>query len=212
MQCGHTGGVITFGTGILNAKYSKQKMNSRSSNETEVIRNSEYLPWVIWYEYFMAAEGYPITDNVVWQDNEGAEKIAKNGKLSCSSRSRHISIKFFWIADRVKQSKMAIQHCPTDIMLADYFTKPLQSKKFRMFRQVVMGWERVDILWDKIGPDNKLLTDDAASKERVEIDVDNNGEANNEEKKTLNVNNDVDAAPVRKHVTWADIVKNKLLK
>lgn len=52
---GHTGGAITFGTGIINSKSSKQKMNSRSSNETEVIGNSEYLPYNIWFEYFMEA-------------------------------------------------------------------------------------------------------------------------------------------------------------
>ena len=43
---GHTGGVITFVTGmILSPKSSKQKMNSWSSNnETEVIgTNIEYL-------------------------------------------------------------------------------------------------------------------------------------------------------------------------
>ena len=34
---GHTGGTITFGTGVVSVKLSKQKMNSRSSNETEVI-------------------------------------------------------------------------------------------------------------------------------------------------------------------------------
>jgi hypothetical protein len=197
---GHTGGVVTFGTGIVNSKSSKQKMNSRSSNETEVIGNSEYLPWVIWYEYFMEAQGYPITSNVVWQDNEGAEKMAKNGKLSCSSKSRHINIKFFWIADRVKQGKMTIKHCPTDIMLADFFTKPLQGKKFNMFREVIMGWEPVESLWSKIGPDNKLMTEGIASKERVENEEDT---VKNEPLKVREV---LAAKPNRRSVTWAEVV------
>ena len=34
---GHTGGTITFGTGIVSVKSSKQKMDLQSSNETEVI-------------------------------------------------------------------------------------------------------------------------------------------------------------------------------
>ena len=38
---GHTGGTITFGTGVVIVKSSKQKMNSRSSNVFEVIGNSE---------------------------------------------------------------------------------------------------------------------------------------------------------------------------
>ena len=53
---GHTGGTITFGTGVVSVKSSKQKMNSRSSNETEVIGNSEYLPFNIWFQYFMESQ------------------------------------------------------------------------------------------------------------------------------------------------------------
>ena len=33
----HAGGLITFGTGVVCIKTGKQKMNSRSSTETEVI-------------------------------------------------------------------------------------------------------------------------------------------------------------------------------
>ena len=39
-----TGGFSIFCVGALTDKYSKQNMNSRSSNESEVIGNSEYLP------------------------------------------------------------------------------------------------------------------------------------------------------------------------
>jgi len=32
-------------------------MNSKSTNETEVIGDSEYLPYAIWVEYFMDEQG-----------------------------------------------------------------------------------------------------------------------------------------------------------
>jgi len=41
---GHIGGIITFGIGVIDQKSSIQKMNSRSSTETEQIGTSEYLP------------------------------------------------------------------------------------------------------------------------------------------------------------------------
>ena len=40
---GHTGGVTTFGTGIINQESWKQKMNTRSSTETEVVGTSEFF-------------------------------------------------------------------------------------------------------------------------------------------------------------------------
>ena len=73
---GHTGGTITFGTGGVSVESSKQKMNSRSSNETEVIGNSEYLPFNIWLQYFMEAQRYTLDINLLWQDNEGAQRMA----------------------------------------------------------------------------------------------------------------------------------------
>ena len=145
---GHTGGAISFGTGILSHVSSKQKMNSRSTNETEVIGNSEYLPRNIWHDYFFEAQGYKLRENVFFQDNEGAEKMAKNGKLSCSSRSRHINIKFFWITDRVKKGRIQVKHCATDRMVADFFTKPLQGSKFHTFREIIMGWKKITTLED----------------------------------------------------------------
>ena len=125
---GHTGGLVTFGTGVLSHMSSKQKMNSRSTNKSEVVGNSEYLPRNIWFDNFLAEQGYPLLSNIFYQDNEGAEKMAKNGRISCSSKSRHINIKFFWITDRVKQGKITIEHCHTDNMLADFLPSRYKAR------------------------------------------------------------------------------------
>ena len=164
---GHTGGAMTMGTGIIHGKGSKQKMNSRSSTETEVIGNSEYLPYPIWFEYFMEAQGRKIKSHLLWQDNEGAERFAKNGRISCTSNSRHISIKYFWVTDRVKQGKIEVKHCPTEKMLADFFTKALQGKLFHKFRAIIMGWKHVSSLWED---DDIDISVHDLPKERVEND------------------------------------------
>ena len=39
--------------------------------------------------------------------------MAKNGKISWSGKSSHIGIKFFWVADRLKQGKNIVKHFPT---------------------------------------------------------------------------------------------------
>ena len=39
----HTGGVITFGTGAVTSKSSKQKINVKSSTEGEVVGMSDYI-------------------------------------------------------------------------------------------------------------------------------------------------------------------------
>ena len=65
-------------------------------------------------------------------------------------KSRHINIRFFWVTDRVKNEELTIEYCPTDVMVADFFTKPLQGAVFHKFREVIMGWKPMSSL-KKIG-------------------------------------------------------------
>jgi len=146
---GHTGGCITFGTGVVNMKASKQKMNMRSSTETEVVGTSEYLPKNIFYEFFMEAQGYKLTSNKLAQDNQSQIRMASNGKSSCSSNSKHIAIKYFWVIDRIKNGNIEIVHCPTKQMIADYFTKALQGIPFHTFRRVMMEWDHISTIFNK---------------------------------------------------------------
>ena len=44
---GHTGGAMSMGQGIFHSKSGKQKLNTKSSTETEVVGASDYLPWTV---------------------------------------------------------------------------------------------------------------------------------------------------------------------
>jgi hypothetical protein len=121
------------------ANPKKQSINTKSSTEAELIGASDYLPNTIYVKMFMAAQGHRTTKATFYQDNESAIKMESNGKASCGQRSRHIDIRYFFITDHVKQQSITIEHCPTGIMLADFFTKPLQGSLFRMYRSVLLG-------------------------------------------------------------------------
>ena len=62
---GHTGGLNSFGIGVVDQKAAKQKMNSRSSTETEHIGTSEYLPTL--YTWNFSYKGKDITPRLCWQ-------------------------------------------------------------------------------------------------------------------------------------------------
>jgi hypothetical protein len=142
----HTGGVMSFGTGGLVGKSSKQKLNTKSSTEAELVGASDYLPNTLWVQMFLEKQGYKVETSILEQDNESAMKLEKNGRLSAGQKSRHINIRYFWIKDRATANGIAIRHCPTLEMLADFFTKPLQGKLFRRFRDVVLGYRHTDTL------------------------------------------------------------------
>ena len=88
----------------------------------------------------MMAQGYEIKDNVSYEDNQSAIFMEMNSRNSCTGNSRHINIRYFWVKDRVANKEVRIEYLPTHLMLADFFTKPLQGETFRIVRAYIMGW------------------------------------------------------------------------
>ena len=135
----HTGGTMSLGYGTLHTKSSKQKLNTKSSTEAELVGVSDYLPYNIWMTNFLKEQGYKVTNNVLFQDNQSAMRMEVNGRNSCTGNSRHIDIRYFFVKDRIDQGKISVEYCPTEDMIADFFTKPLQGAAFKKFREQVMG-------------------------------------------------------------------------
>ena len=63
-------------------KSTKQKLNTKSSTEAELVGASDYLPNTIWLKLFMEAQGYKMSETVFEQDNESAIRIEENGRMS----------------------------------------------------------------------------------------------------------------------------------
>jgi hypothetical protein len=137
---GLSGGGLSMGRGFPISSSTKQKSNTRSSIETELVGGAnDCMPAICWTRYFLQAQGYNVMSNILLQDNRSAILLEKNGKASSSKRSTHINIRFFFITDRVQKGEMSVQWCPTKEMIGDFTTKPLQGASFRKFRDKIMG-------------------------------------------------------------------------
>ena len=136
---GHSGGGLSLGRGFPVVGSTKQKLNTRSSTEAELVGADDFMPAVCWTRFFMEAQGYQVRDNVLFQDNKSAMLLEKNGKASSSKRTKHINIRYFFITDRVAQGDVSIAWCPTADMIGDFATKPLQGALFKKFRDLIMG-------------------------------------------------------------------------
>ena len=64
-------------------------------------------------------------------------------------------IRYFFISDQVEKGNLMIEYCPTNDMVADYFTKPLQGAKFQKFKAMIMGTDYHDPEWTKVPPKKK---------------------------------------------------------
>ena len=136
---GHTGGGLSMGRGFPIVTSTKQKLNTRSSTETEIVGVDDCMPSVLWTRYFMEAQGYGIQENIVFQDNKSAILMEKNGKASSSKRTKHINIRYYFVTDRIRKKDLTVEWCPTGDMIGDYMTKPNQGSLFTKFRDQIMG-------------------------------------------------------------------------
>ena len=141
----HTGGMISFGIRALHTKLTKQKLNTKSSKESEPVGVSEYLTYHIWLINFLIHQGYDVKEKLLFQDNESTIPMEVNGRNSCTGNSRHVDIRFFFVHDRVKSGDIKVEYCPTDKMVVDFFTKPLQGRIFKKFRESVIGHNGYDL-------------------------------------------------------------------
>ena len=134
----HTGATMSYGRGSVYSTSSKQKLNTKSSTEAEVVAVDDLMPMIIWTRYFLQEQGYD-TQTTIYQDNQSAMLLEKNGRRSSGKRTRHMNIRYFFITDRIKHDNLSVEHCPTDEMTGDFFTKPLSGVKFRKFRRQVLN-------------------------------------------------------------------------
>jgi hypothetical protein len=136
----HAGGALSLGRGIIYGTSKRQKLNTKSSTEAKLVGTDDVMPQMLWTLYFLEAQGYHIDNNILYQDNKSSILLETNGRGSSGKRRRHINVRYFFIADRVKSKEIRIEYCPTGIMIADYFTKPLQGVIFRKLREMIMGY------------------------------------------------------------------------
>ena len=61
----HTGGVVSMDRGIIHNKCSKQKLNTKSSTETEVVGAIDYIPWTVWAKLFFQHQYYNLKINIL---------------------------------------------------------------------------------------------------------------------------------------------------
>jgi hypothetical protein len=137
----HTGGVMTYGQGAIQSMSRKQRLNTRSSTEAELVGADDAATKVLWTKLFMDRQGYRVTSNILYQDNKSAILLETNGQGSSSKRTRALNIRYFFLSDQVAKGNLEIQYMPTDAMWGDYMTKPLQGKLFQKFRKAIMGME-----------------------------------------------------------------------
>jgi hypothetical protein len=119
----------------------KQRVVAKSSAEAELIGTSDISSLLAWEQEFLVHQGlksdvFPAT---LHEDNTAAIYLARNGR-SISDRTRHIKLRYFFVKQYLDDGSFEMVHCPTNVMIADILTKPLQGELFTRLRDLLLGY------------------------------------------------------------------------
>ena len=133
----HTGGTMTMGKGGVYNNSIKQKLNTKSSTESELVTVDDMMPHILWTNTILKAQGFTTNDTIIYQGNKSA--IEKNGRMSSNKKTKHIGARYNFIRDYQEHGLVTVDNCPTDDIIEDIFTKPLKGGKFQKFRKFIMN-------------------------------------------------------------------------
>ena len=128
-----------LGNGPIDIASTKQRINTKSSAEAELMAISDKATRAIWCSEFLQAQGYNKEPATIFQDNTSTMRLATNG-VGSSDRTRHVSIRHFWLKDRSENGDIEVVYKPTTEMIADVLTKPLHGEMFIRLRNLLMNW------------------------------------------------------------------------
>lgn len=134
-----SGSIVMFYGGPTSWSSKKQRSVSTSSCESEYIALAACVKQGQWIAQILRDLGYAKyigkNPNLVqmFGDNQGAIALTENAHLN--DRSKHVDICYHYIRDLVENGRCKVDYIPTDDMVADGMTKPLQKVKFERFKE-----------------------------------------------------------------------------
>jgi hypothetical protein len=106
---------------------NKQKINTKSSTESELVGTDQALFSILHTRYFIEAQGYSVEQNLIFQDIQSTMYLEVNTSLSSSKCTKHIKCRHSFICNKIADGNLEVLYCPTNFMWADVLTKPKQG-------------------------------------------------------------------------------------
>ncbi|CAH9134340.1 unnamed protein product [Cuscuta epithymum] len=128
-----TGFAVFLGPNLVSWKSKKQPTVSKSSTEAEYRAVAYTVQDTLHIRSILFELGYPITAPVqLFCDNISASYLTANPVQH--ARSKHIQIDYHFVRERVAHGDLVVKYIPTQLQLADIFTKSLSSQQFNFLK------------------------------------------------------------------------------
>lgn len=124
-----TGVAFSYANNLITWLSKRQSTIALSTAESEYIALFEATKEAVWLRQLLTDIDSSASDaTVINVDNQSAAAIANNNKST--KRIKHMDIKYHYVREAVVSKNVATKYCPSEIMLADLFTKPMPKTRF----------------------------------------------------------------------------------
>ncbi|GKC65866.1 retrovirus-related pol polyprotein from transposon TNT 1-94 [Tanacetum coccineum] len=123
-----SGGCQILGGKLVCWSAKKQSFVAMSSAKAEYVAASGCCAQVLWIKIQLADYDVLYDKVPIFCDNTSVIAISNN--LVLYSRTKHIDIRYHFIRDHILKGDIELYFIPTDLQLADIFTKPLVEHSF----------------------------------------------------------------------------------
>jgi hypothetical protein len=134
-----SGGHITIaGVGKFAAISSLQSMLARATTIAEARAAATSAEFAEAARYSLLEMGLGIDVPAVFhQDNQSC--IARHQKVLSGGKSRHEIMDHAFLREKIINGEIIFKYCPTDMMIADIYTKALSKDQFILLRDFALG-------------------------------------------------------------------------
>ncbi|KAI3718361.1 hypothetical protein L6452_19228 [Arctium lappa] len=124
-----TGSCQLLGGKLVSWSSKKQNSFSTSTAEAEYVAAVSCCAQILWMKNQLRDYNQLYSHIPILRDNSNAIVIANNPVLH--SRSKHIDIRYHFIRHHISKGDIELHFIPTDLQLADLFTKPIDEARFK---------------------------------------------------------------------------------
>jgi len=92
----------------------------------------------MWLRQLLLELGFPHTKpTILYKDDKSAIHISENG--NDNGRTKHMDVRYHLIRELIKTDVIQIKYMPTESIIADILTKPVDKKTFRKLQAQLLG-------------------------------------------------------------------------
>ncbi|XP_020672076.1 uncharacterized protein LOC110092062 [Dendrobium catenatum] len=120
-----------LGKSLISWRVKKQATVARSSTEAEYRALAAEASEVMWLRQLLEELHIPQTaPTTIYCDNTSAIALSNNPVYH--ARTKHIDVDCHFIRDNIRSKHITVHHISTNDQLADIFTKPLPTRRFKL--------------------------------------------------------------------------------